>query len=295
MTKLPRKITDDPYGAAILIRRLVAEQAITYWRRYLLAFALMAVAAGATAGSAYVLGQVINQAYIDKNVPAIARLSGVVVLLLFIKGVATYGHTVILSKISNAILANNQRRLFAKLMSESIGFFSERHSSEFLTRLTAGAKSITDVLTMLINAVGRDLLIADRLVAVMVMQDPVYVVGRPSGGAAGDAGAAQAGEADQGPRLQPVHRHRRHPRDHAGIAARHPHREGVHAGRGHAASASTRTSPSVERNANKMARVANRSNPLMEMLGGFAVAGCLMYGGYAWSRSARRPASSSRS
>jgi subfamily B ATP-binding cassette protein MsbA len=36
----------------------------------------------------------------------------------------------------------------------------------------------------------------------------------------------------------------------------------------------------VERNANKMARVANRSNPLMETLGGFAVAGCLLYGGY---------------
>ena len=29
-----------------------------------------------------------------------------------------------------------------------------------------------------------------------------------------------------------------------------------------------------------MARVSNRSNPLMETLGGFAVAGCLMYGGY---------------
>jgi subfamily B ATP-binding cassette protein MsbA len=26
MTELPRKITDDPYGAAILIRRLVMEQ-----------------------------------------------------------------------------------------------------------------------------------------------------------------------------------------------------------------------------------------------------------------------------
>ena len=48
----------------------------------------------------------------------------------------------------------------------------------------------------------------------------------------------------------------------------------------HAASASTTTSRSVERNANKMARVSNRSNPLMEMLGGFAVAGCLLYGGY---------------
>src|SRR3977135_4381530 len=37
----------------------------------------------------------------------------------------------------------------------------------------------------------------------------------------------------------------------------------------------------VERNANKMARVSNRSTPLMEMLGGFAIAGGLMYGGYA--------------
>ncbi len=36
----------------------------------------------------------------------------------------------------------------------------------------------------------------------------------------------------------------------------------------------------VERNANKMARVSNRSSPLMETLGGFAVAGGLMYGGY---------------
>src|SRR3982074_1289917 len=168
MTELPKKITDEPYGAAILIRRLITEQAAAYWRRYLLAFALMGVSAGATAGSAYILGQVINQAYIDKNVTGTALLPGVTVLLLFIKGVATYGHTVILSKISNAILANNQRRLFAKLMSESIGFFSERHSSEFLARMTAGAKSITDVLSMLINAVGRDLLMLISLIGVMV-------------------------------------------------------------------------------------------------------------------------------
>jgi ATP-binding cassette subfamily B protein len=28
MTELPKKITDDPYGAAILIRRLFAEQGL---------------------------------------------------------------------------------------------------------------------------------------------------------------------------------------------------------------------------------------------------------------------------
>ena len=174
MTELPRKITDDPYGAAILIRRLFTEQGAAYWRRYLLAFVLMAVSAAATAGSAYLLGEVINQAYVDKNVRGIAILSLVTIVVFTLKGAATYGHSVILSQISNAILANNQRRLFSKLMSESVAFFSERHSSEFLARLTAGANSVTQVLNLLINAVGRDVLSLIALVCVMLMQDPTW-------------------------------------------------------------------------------------------------------------------------
>ena len=270
MTELPRKITDDPYGAAILIRRLVMEQGIAYWRRYLIAFALMGVAAGATAGSAYVLGQVINQAYIDKNVPGIAILSGVTVLLLFLKGVSTYGHTVILSKISNAILANNQRRLFAKLMSESIGFFSERHSSEFLARLTAGAKSITDVLNMLINAIGRDLLMLISLIGVMVVQDPILsfiglvvvppamlilrkLVKRVKGLAYNQfTGTADIMETMQ-ESLQGIRTVKAFTLEDA-MQRRIDENIAV-----------------VERNANKMARVSNRANPLMETLGGFAV------------------------
>src|SRR5205814_3455069 len=107
MAEFPRKITDDPYGAAILVRRLIMEQGAAYWRRYLLAFVLMGISAGATAGSAYILGQVINKAYVDKDVRGIAILSGVTILIFMLKGSATYGHQVILSKICNAILANN--------------------------------------------------------------------------------------------------------------------------------------------------------------------------------------------
>src|SRR6201987_123361 len=277
--KAPKKITDDPYGAAALIRRLVMEQGIVFWRRYLVAFALMAVAAGATATAAYVLGQVINQAYIDRNIAGIAMFSGVTVVLLFIKGVATYGHMVILSKISNAILANNQRQLFAKLMRESIGFFSERHSSEFLARLTAGAKSITDVLNMLINAIGRDLFMLISLVGVMVMQDPILsfvglvvvppamlilrkLVKRVKGLAYNQfTGTADIMETMQ-ESLQGIRTVKAFTLEGAMQQRIDEH------------------IATVERNANKMARVANRSNPLMEMLGGFAVAGCLLYGGY---------------
>jgi ATP-binding cassette, subfamily B, bacterial MsbA len=278
-TELPRKITDDPYGAAVLIRRLVMEQGIGHWRRYLTAFALMAVSAGVTAAATYVLGQAINQAYVNKDIHAIALLSGATALLLFIKGAATYGHTVILSKISNTILAHNQRRLFAKLMRESIGFFSERHSSEFLARLTAGAKSITDVLNMLVNAIGRDLLMLIAMIGMMVVQDPMLsfiglvvvppamlilrkLVKRIKGLAYNQfTGTADIMETMQ-ESLQGI-------RTVKAFTLEETMQKRI-----------DEDIAVVERNANKMARVANRSNPLMETLGGFAVAGCLLYGGY---------------
>src|SRR3954466_7992101 len=282
MTELPskptRKITDDPYGAAILIRRLVMEQGFVYWRRYVTAFALMGVSAGATAGSAYILGQVINQAYIDKNVTGIAILSGVTVVLLFIKGIATYGYAVILSKISNAILANNQRRLFAKLMSESVGFFSERHSSEFLARLTAGAKSITDVLSLLINAAGRDLFLLIALVGVMVMQDPVLsffglVVVPPAmlmlrklvKRIKGLAYSQFTGTADI---LETMQESLQGIRTVKAFTLEQAMQQRIDA-----------DISAVKRTSNRRAGFSTRATPLMETLGGFAVAGCLLYGG----------------
>jgi len=279
MTELPKKITDDPYGAAILIRRLITEQGAAYWRRYLFAFALMGVSAATTAGSAYLLGQVINQAYVDKNVRGIAILSGVTILIFILKGAATYGHQVILSQISNAILANNQRRLFAKLMSESIAFFSERHSSEFLARLTSGANSVTQVLSLLINAVGRDVLSLIALVTVMLMQDPYmallgFAVAPPAmlvlrklvKRIKGLAHNQFTGTADI---LETMQESLQGIRTVKAFTLEQTMRERIDA-----------SIAAVERNANKMARVSNRASPLMETLGGFAIAGGLMYGGY---------------
>jgi ABC-type multidrug transport system fused ATPase/permease subunit len=279
MTELPKKITDDPYGAAILIRRLIMEQGRVYWRRYLLALGLMAISAVTTGKSTLLLGDVINQAYVDKNVRGIAILSGVTLVVFMLKGAATYGHQVILSQISNAILANNQRRLFAKLMSENIAFFSERHSSEFLARLTSGANAITQILNLLINALGRDVLTLIALVTVMLKQDPYMallgfgvappamlvlrkLVKRIKGLAHNQfTGTADIMETMQ-ESLQGI-------RTVKAFTLEQTMRERIDA-----------SISAVERNANKMARVSNRSSPLMETLGGFAVAGGLLYGGY---------------
>src|SRR3977135_2077828 len=235
----------------------------------------MAVSAATTAGSAYLLGEVINQAYVDKNVRGTALLSLITIAVCTLKGLATYGHSVILSQISNAILANNQRRLFSKLMRESVGFFSERHSSEFLARLTAGANSVTQVLNLLINAVGRDVLSLIALVCVMLMQDPYmallgFLVAPPAGlvlrklvkRIKGLAHNQFTGTADI---METMQESLQGIRTVKAFTLEQTMRDRIDA-----------SISAVERNANRLGDASHRGSPFLEHLGRFAIAGGLM-------------------
>src|SRR5260370_31582170 len=102
MTELPKKITDDPYGAAILIRRLITEQGAAYWRRYLAAFVLLGVSAGAARGFLLALGPVINKGYLLKDVSGIDLLCGGAVPLFLLKGAADDRLQLVQANISNA-------------------------------------------------------------------------------------------------------------------------------------------------------------------------------------------------
>jgi ATP-binding cassette subfamily B protein len=270
---------DDPHGATVLVRRLMAEYGLAQWRRYLLAFGLMGIAAACTAGTAYLVGDVINQAYVNRNFVRVYQIGVIAMIVFSLRGLATYGQAVILSRIGNGIVAENQRRLFAKMLQHNLGFFADRHTSEFTARLSTGATSATNVLNLLITGVGRDFFTLVALVTVMFIQDPMmtlvaFIVCPPAilglrklvrrirtvaynqwTGGARILETLQ--EALQGIRivksftLEDTMR----ARFDANVAA-------------------------VEYESNKMARVGQRTGPLMEMLGGVAVAAAMIYGGY---------------
>ena len=92
--KLQSALIERP---SALIRRLLTEQAMVHWPRYVLAFVLMAIAAAATALIAYLIGDAINAAYIDRN------MSGIIVLgvrgggMFVVRALATYGQQVMLA------------------------------------------------------------------------------------------------------------------------------------------------------------------------------------------------------
>ncbi len=93
--------------------------------------------------------------------------------LFAMRGASTYGHGVMLARIANSIVAENQRRLFTRLMQQTMGFFADRHSADILARLATGAAAAGQALNLVIAAFGRDLLTLIALVVVMLIQDPI--------------------------------------------------------------------------------------------------------------------------
>jgi ABC-type multidrug transport system fused ATPase/permease subunit len=273
------KAEDGRYGAYVLVRRLLIEQGLQHWRKYLIAFILMGVAAGATALSAYLIGTVINEAYISRNFPGIVFLGGVTVALFASKGLATYGFSVMLSRVGNRIIADNQRAVFAKLLNEGLGFFSDRHSTEFIARLTAGAQAATQVINLLITSVGRDFFSLVGLVTVMVVQDPLmsffsFVVVPPAFFVLRKLIR----------RIYSIARSQFHGNTQI-IETLQETLQGVRIVKaftleGIMRERFDRNVATVEHEANKMARVSNRASPLMETLGGCAIALALVYAGY---------------
>ncbi len=278
-TRFWRGLFADPNGSPALIRRLLIEHGGNHWRHYLVSIGFMAVGAACTATVAYLIGHGVNAAYVYRSFEGVAAVAVAAIALFTIKGFATYGQAVTLARIGNHIIAENQRRMFDKLLAQNAGFYADRHSSEFAARITFGAGSAAQVLSLVVNTLGRDLLSLIGLAGVMVYQAPfmsiiAFLVMPPAvltvrklmkrvraitrtqfGGGADILKAMQ--ETIQGFRIIKAFN--------LEALVRAQVNDSI---------------ASVERASNKLARVSNRSTPLMESLGGIAVAVVFLYGGY---------------
>lgn len=159
--------------ARAIIPRLVRTDGRRHARKYAFAFLMMFLVAAATGLTAYLMKDVINKIFVDRNYTAVWLLGGTLIGLYLVKGFAGYLQAVTLARIGNKIIADYQKRLFDNLLAQGIPFFARQHSTEFLNRMNSGASSARSVLDLLITSIGRDLLTLIFLIIVMIIQEPV--------------------------------------------------------------------------------------------------------------------------
>lgn len=269
----------DPSSDAGLVLRLLTTFGAAHKGAYTLSFLFLGAAAACTAFTAYLIGDVVNQVYLNRSLSALVFLSLVIVAVFTIKGLATYAQAVILARVSNRIVAENQIGMFDILVTAGLDYFADKHSSEFMMRVTQGARAVAAVLNMLVTAVGRDLLTLIGLIGVMVTHDPfLSLIGLLV--------------------MPPAILNLRHLMKRTKAIALYEFAGGVRVFEilqetiqgfrtikafsleDEMRSRVKDSVLNVEKAANKMARVANRSTPLMETLGGISVALVFLYGGY---------------
>nr|WP_246317635.1 ABC transporter ATP-binding protein [Hyphomicrobium methylovorum] len=262
-----------------MIKRLVKEQGREYAPRYAVALVFMFIMAGATSLTAYVMKYVIDTIFVHQNRAALTGITLTIVVLFMVKGIASYLSEVSLGTIGNRLVAQTQQRMFDHLLKVDMAFFEKFSSSDLVTRISNNAASVRDVLNMILMSFGRDFCTVLGLFITMLVLDPIMtaiaLIGGPIAALTSRKMVQRVQKAARSELMSAsgINKAMRELSQGAKVVKSFQLEDAIRARASDAIGA-------VERRANKVLRIEASVNPLMETVGGFAVAGVVMYAGW---------------
>jgi ATP-binding cassette, subfamily B, bacterial MsbA len=165
-----------------LVARLLRESFRQHRVGYGAAILSMLVVAGMTAASAWILREITNEFVIDKRIDRVNMIAMAVAGIFVVKGLANFVQAYFMSRVGNAIIAERQRKIYDRILTQGIEFYHSTSSSDLITRMTNNAQAARNVLDLIVTSYARDLVTLVALVGVMVWQQPAlslicFVVG----------------------------------------------------------------------------------------------------------------------
>lgn len=274
-----RKNAFDSDTVAKVLKRIIAENGRDHVMGYTFAITCLVVVALSTAFTAWIMRVIIDEAFANRRSEVVWGICLSIFLAFVIRGFASYGQAVALSKIGNNIVARYQRRIYAHLMTLSVGFYNQTRSAQLAAQVNQNISGIRDVMNLTITSVARDLLTFISLVGVMVYQDPllsliVFIM----------APLLLYGLRHLSLRLRQVTKEAIHLNTRA-FGAMQETIQGIAIVKAFTMERELENKLNeiigvAERRANKIARLSERNAPMTESFAGVAVAGVLAYAAY---------------
>lgn len=262
-----------------LLRRLASERWRSHFGSYLVAFGLMAIVAGTTAASAWMMKNVINKIFVEQNREAMVWVPLAIVTIFIAKGFASYFQEVKMNRIGNRLVADMQKRMFDHVLHMDVAFFHRHASADLILRMSHSANAARDMLNVAALSLGRDLMTLISLVIVMISQDPIMCAIAATVGPVAYFGLRQLTKRVQ----QAARREVVSAADVVGVMRETV--QGIRIVKAFQLEDDGRRRmfaavDAVERLANKIVRTSARVNPMIETLGGVAVALVVLYAGW---------------
>lgn len=273
------ELTDNRHETSnTLIRRLVRDQLWPQRKRILLTFLCMVLVAGTSAGMIYLLKDVVDQVLISRDREMLYLLPGAIIGLALISGIAGYFEAVNMEVIGHRMVANLQSAMYRGIIRADLQFFHDNSVGNLIARFINDANLLRYSMAKALTGLVKDSLLVIFLLAILVVHNwslafltifvfplalyPIVRIGKRMRKISRNT---QVETGDLTTLLDETFQGARHVK-----AYTMEERE------------SERASEAIERVfslTRKAARVQAISRPLMETLGGIALACAILYGG----------------
>ncbi len=154
-----------------LLARLFKENFKKHVGWYSAAIAAMVVVAASTSLSAWIMRDIVNSVYLKQGFDVVLEIAIAVAVIFIVKGFATFVQSFYLSKAGNSIVAEQQRKIYDRLLKQGVSFFQNLPSSELLIRVTYNAQAARSVIDTIVTSFVRDLFSLIGLIIVMFAQN----------------------------------------------------------------------------------------------------------------------------
>ena len=154
-----------------LVKRLVGAYIRPYVRPLVWAFVFMIVASATTALIAMLMQPVLDDVLVDKKEGMILPVAAGVFVTFFLRGMATYAHTIVMNKIGHSIIADIQSDLFSTFLSLDLDFFHSNPSGQLISRVVNDVNIMRMAISDTLTGFGKSFLTLLFLVGVMFYQD----------------------------------------------------------------------------------------------------------------------------
>ncbi|MDD9901440.1 MAG: ABC transporter transmembrane domain-containing protein [Alphaproteobacteria bacterium] len=154
-----------------LVRRALETYVKPLWPEISVALLLMLITAAMTGVVAKLMEPIIDKVFSAKDAAMLWPVALSVLGVFLVRGFATYGHTVIMSKVGQRIISNMQKDLFGHLVYADLAYFHSQQSGQLQSRFLADMTMVRTALIESLAGIGKNTFTLIILVGVMVWQD----------------------------------------------------------------------------------------------------------------------------
>jgi subfamily B ATP-binding cassette protein MsbA len=157
-------------GSFYLVKRMLTNYVAPYRGRLVIAVLCMLVVAAATAAVAWIMQPIIDDIFLNKNSDLLAVISLGIIAIFFIKGMASYGQDYLMQCIGQRIITDMQIELYNHLINSDLALISGESSGKIISRFTNDINRLRASTIIVTTGIARELLTLVALVGVMFYQ-----------------------------------------------------------------------------------------------------------------------------